>query len=63
MAVVTLDDDWEFMEERRKEILINVLGKDRASKLIDIPEKEEDIKEEDLLEIIENAGTLENDGQ
>ena len=40
MAVVTLDNDWEELHNTRKEIMERVLGKERASKLIDIPDDE-----------------------
>ena len=63
MAVVTLDNDWEELHNTRKEIMERVLGKERASKLIDIPDDEEEITDKELLGIIENAGTLENDRQ
>ena len=63
MAVVTLDGDWEELHNTRKEIMERVLGKERASKLIDIPDDEEEITDKELLGIIENAGTLENDRQ
>lgn len=60
---VVLDEDLKELSDFRYQCLVKHFGKEEADKLVNVDEDEEEITDPELLEIIENAGTLENDRQ
>lgn len=58
VGAITLDEDLFEREQSRAEILKRVLGEERANKILNAEQDEDDIEDEELLGFIENAGTL-----
>lgn len=61
--VITLDEDIKAREEFRYKCLIEEFGLEEAKKIMEAEIDEDEITDPELLEIINNGGTLENDGQ
>ena len=61
--VITIDEDIKERNDFRYQCLIDTFGLEEAKKIMETDVEEGEITDEDLLEIIANAGTLENDRQ
>ena len=63
MSAIILDEDLKARNDFRYQTLIETFGLEEAKKIMEVDVEEGEITDQDLIKIIENAGTLENDRQ
>ena len=62
-GVITIDEDIKQMNDFRYQCLVETFGVEEAKKIMAQDTDNDEITDKDLLDIIDNAGTLENDRQ